>query len=188
MGAKSEVARCGQELQIRTLIVGKVNNDNMLHPCDNEVTRATEEEEGILLFMTAGDSGACADITANNVGVIGTGKQSQYSCSWVDVTAPTPMIQPHYLAIRPHHLIDPPTVGWFQIGLSSRTDIGNKHTKRGGGSGKDFGKRQKRSCARCVLHSGTNGLNCNGRKGGKGGGRNACDFFDTAGFPMDHIR
>lgn len=135
---RDAVKNSKNELQL----LEKVSNDNMLYPCDAEVR--SREGDALLFATAAGDSsGACAGITAHSVGVNQTGKQLQYSSSWVNVSTPTPMMQPHFMAIRPHQLLGPPTVGGFQmIGLTSRSDdIEIRNTKRS--RGKDYGRRQK---------------------------------------------
>ena len=116
------------------------------------------------------------------IGVEAGNKQLQYS-PWAKVNDPTPMVQPHYLAIRPRQQLDPPTVGGLEIGLSSWAEMNTRHKTRVL-RGKDLRERRKRTRARCVLHhTSTNRSRCSGRKGGRNGGQKACEFFNSDGFP-----
>ena len=154
-------------------LLEKVNNDNTLHPRGNEAMQFVMDEECTL-----------SDIhdAVNNVDVVQTGRQLQYN-PWVQIGDPTPMVQPHYVAIRPHQQLGLPTVGGLQIGLSTDTYVNIRH-KTKVVRGKDCRERQKRTCVRCVLHSGRNGWRCNGRKGGRNGGQNACEYFKADGIAI----
>ena len=182
-----------------------VNSDNMIHPpCeDNDMIEASgivdELEDDTIMFSenkngedngvhviinnAASNNDAGTSVVQEALASSGSRKHLQIN-AWADVNAPVPLQQPHYLAIRPHGQLGPPTVGGFQIGTTSvRADI--NRIRRGRSI--DKRERQKRTCKRCILHRGTRGWMCNRRKGGKGRGQDACDFFDAAGTPlMDH--
>ena len=53
---------------------------------------------------------------------------------WANVAAPTPVAQPHFLAIRPSQQLGPPIVGGLLIGLSNENMVERKARKRGRGN------------------------------------------------------
>lgn len=169
-----------------------VNNDNMLHPCNDDIEASQIDElDDTVLFCenkNVEDDGAHVNNADSNnkdgapvIQVVAAGRSKHLNfSSWANVNAPVPMLQPHYMAIRPHGQLGPPTVGGFQIGVSSvRADVKVRQRRN-----MDKRMRQKRTCKRCELHCGTRGWVCNGRKGGKGRGQDACEFFDAAGSPL----
>ena len=149
----------------------------MLHPCGTEASPMVDTEQEDFLLGT--------DDAADNVGMIcvQAGKELQYS-PWAKVNDPTPMVQPHYLPIRPHQQQQgPPTMGRLEIGTSSLADINTRHKTRVLRGKEDCREQEKRTFARCVLHHhGTNGWRCNGQKGGRNAGQKACEFFNAVGF------
>ncbi|KAI2495000.1 hypothetical protein MHU86_19519 [Fragilaria crotonensis] len=113
-------------------LLENVNDTNMLLSCSCDTkTSHKEEKEGTTLFFGKSDGedtnsihDADHDAASNDAGVveIGSEKHLPYTSgsSWANVNAPIPMLQqPHYLAIRPHQQLGPPTVGgwgpsnWF---------------------------------------------------------------------------
>ena len=94
-------------------LLEQVNNNNML--LNSGALKQREEE----------DSGAGGSIEDGNHGndmdgADGVALQPCEPCfPWANVASPTPMAQPHFLAIRPSQLLGPPIVGGFKIGVSS---------------------------------------------------------------------
>ena len=150
----------------------------MLHPCGREAVPMVDMEQRDIVIDTYNHAADNADLIHR---VQEGHKQLQYS-PWEKVSDLTPMAQPHYLAIRPRQQLGAPTVGGLEIS-SSLADISTRHRTSRVLRGKDCRERQKRTCARCALHHGTNGWRCNGRKGGRSGGQKACEFFNADGFP-----
>ncbi len=104
--------------------------------------------------------------------------------AWANVAAPTPVSQPHYLAIQQRESFGMPIVGGLLVGLLNELPmaLGNKKQIL---RGKDCIPRKKRTCAKCVAFHETNKTTCNGRIG-KIGGSTACHFFNDKGESLLH--
>jgi hypothetical protein len=98
------------------------------------------------------------------------------STGWPVVPPPSVMPPPEMIARKPVGM-GPPVVAGTVIGLI--TEAQDAPMYRGDGQrGKDSKPRAERQCKRCKEYAGPNATTC---KGGKGGSKGGCQYFDENG-------